>query len=286
MGRLLKQPVPASLLAAALGLDHSGEDAPVEGIASLASPKPRHLVFAKRAADGLDDAVVLATADSGVHCLAHIIAANPRLQFAKAGLWLRENVGFRPLRERADIHPTARIAPSASIGEGVVIGANSRVEHNVVIADGTTIGSNCLIRSNSVIGEKGFGFERDEDGTAIEIVHVGAVRIGNNVEIGALTAICCGTIDDTIIEDDVKIDNLIHIAHNCIIRKGAMVIACAEISGGVDVGEYAWIGPNASVIQQRKIGDRALVGIAANVLKDIPAEAVVVGNPAKPLGSG
>jgi UDP-3-O-[3-hydroxymyristoyl] glucosamine N-acyltransferase len=86
-----------------------------------------------------------------------------------------------------------------------------------------------------------------------------------------------------VIEDFVKTDDHVHIAHNVVVRRSTIITACAELSGGVNVGEEAWIGPNASVIQQRKIGDRALVGIAANVTKDVQDDTTVAGNPARPL---
>lgn len=141
----------------------------------------------------------------------------------------------------------------------------------------------CVIKSCAVIGEGGFGFERDEPGTPVRLVHLGTIIIGNNVEIGGLTTVCRGTLGNTIIEDFVKIDDHVHIDHNVKVGQAAMVIACAEVSGGVEVGEQSWIGPNASVIQQVQIGVKAVVGIGANVIKDVENDATVAGNPAKPL---
>jgi len=108
------------------------------------------------------------------------------------------------------------------------------------------------------------------------------VRIGRNVELGVFTAVCAGTIDPTVIEDDVKVDNMVYIAHDCVVDKGAMVIACAELSGSARVGQRSWVGPNASVIESRRIGDGAMVRIGAVVIRDVEPGAVVAGNPAKP----
>jgi UDP-3-O-[3-hydroxymyristoyl] glucosamine N-acyltransferase len=150
-----------------------------------------------------------------------------------------------------------------------------------VIADDVKIGRHCLIRSNSVIGEEGFGFEYEEDGTPIRIPHLGSVEIGDFVEIGNFTAIARGTLKNTIIHSHVKIDNLVHIAHNCIIGEKSMVIACAEVSGSSIVGKKCWLGAGCSTMQKIKIGDNCLIGIGAVVLKDVLPGAVMAGNPAK-----
>jgi UDP-3-O-[3-hydroxymyristoyl] glucosamine N-acyltransferase len=168
-------------------------------------------------------------------------------------------------------------------GKGVVIGAKSFVGHNVVIDDGVHIREDCIIKSNTVIGEPGFGFERDEFGRPIRLLHLGNVIIGNRVELGSLNSVCRGTIENTIIEDDVKTDDQVHIAHNCIIRCGSLIAACVEISGGVDFGDHTWIGPNSSIIQKVKIGDKSFIGIASNVTKSVKNGTAVAGNPARQL---
>lgn len=147
----------------------------------------------------------------------------------------------------------------------------------------TIIGDDCIIKSGAVIGQDGFGFERDESDLPFRIKHLGKVIIGNNVEVGSGTTVCKGTLNDTIINDYVKIDDHVHIAHNVIIKKGAMIIACAEISGGVVINENAWIGPNASIIQKLVIGKKSIVGIGANVIKSVADFTVVAGNPAKKI---
>ncbi|HOR79006.1 MAG TPA: hypothetical protein PLG04_09505 [Anaerolineaceae bacterium] len=162
------------------------------------------------------------------------------------------------------------------------MGSNVRIHAGAAIRSFTEVGDNTIIRENAVIGSEGFGFERDTDGTPIRLPHLGGVQIGRDVEIGVFTAVCAGTIDPTVIEDDVKVDNLVHIAHNCVVEKGAMVIACAELSGSARVGQRSWVGPNASVIESRRIGEGATVGIGAVVIKDVEPGATVAGNPAKP----
>jgi UDP-3-O-[3-hydroxymyristoyl] glucosamine N-acyltransferase len=174
------------------------------------------------------------------------------------------------------------IEPGAFVDHSVVIGSNVRVCAGAAIRSFTEVGDNTIIRENAVIGSEGFGFERDVDGTPIRLPHLGGVQIGRNVEIGALNSVCAGTIDPTIVEDNVKTDFLIHIAHNCVIGEGAIITACAELSGSVTVGRRVWIAPNVSITEGRQIGEGATVGIGAVVIKDVEPGAVVAGNPAKP----
>jgi UDP-3-O-[3-hydroxymyristoyl] glucosamine N-acyltransferase len=210
-----------------------------------------------------------------------IIAENPRLEFIKALILLENEIGFSTWDAPAEIDPSAKIGQNVVVENGCVVGANSIIEHNVVLHAGTRIGNNSRIRSCSSIGGDGFGFERLQDGTPLRFPHLGGVVIGDDVEIGSCTAIARGTLSDTIIENNVKVDNLVHIAHNCLVKKGAFVIACAELSGGVIVGENAWVAPNSCTHQKISIGDNSLVGLGSVVTKNVPAKTVVAGNPAK-----
>jgi len=216
---------------------------------------------------------------------------NPRLSYAKVMTAALKSVLVRCqytnrngafVADDAVIGEGTVIEPGAFVDHSVVMGSNVRVHTGAVIRSFSEIGDNTIIRENAVIGSEGFGFERDLEGTPVRLPHLGGVRIGRNVEIGVFTAVCAGTIDPTVIEDDVKVGNLVHIAHNCVVEKGAMVIACAELSGSVRVGQRSWVGPNASVIESRRIGDGATVGIAAVVIRDVEPGAIVAGNPAKP----
>lgn len=284
MDNELKFSVPSRCLAEAIGLRSEGQDAEVTKVVPLESVVAGALYFSKAPLENVPSQAV-AIAPSAAHPLdgTVIASSNPRLDFARALAWLNSEVGFNTSSASPDIHPTARIGTACTIGNGVRIGAHCVIGNNVTIVAGTTIGERCVVKSGAVIGEDGFGFERDEAGLPVRLVHLGSVLIGNDVEIGSLTTICRGTLRNTVIEDHAKIDDHVHIAHNVTIRRGAMVIACAEVSGGVELGEFSWVGPNASIIQQLKIGSGSLIGIAANVLKNVPDGAVMVGNPAKQL---
>lgn len=216
---------------------------------------------------------------------------NPRLSYAKVMTAALKSV---LVRCQYTSRNGAFVADDAVIGEGTVIEPGAFVDHSVVVGSNvricagaairsfTEVGDNTIIRENAVIGSEGFGFERDVDGTPIRLPHLGGVRIGRNVEIGALTSVCAGTIDPTIVEDNVKTDFLIHVAHNCVIGEGAIITACAELSGSVTIGKRVWIAPNVSVTEGRQIGEEATVGIGAVVIKDVEPGAIVAGNPAKP----
>jgi UDP-3-O-[3-hydroxymyristoyl] glucosamine N-acyltransferase len=173
-----------------------------------------------------------------------------------------------------------------SIGRGVTIGEGSVLGHNIRIADGVRIGKNCRIKSGSVIGEDGFGFEHDTDGTPLRMIHLGGVVIGDRVEIGSLNTVCQGTLGPTIVEDDVKTDDHVHIAHNCQIKRRTIITAGVVVAGGVTVGEAAWIACNATILNGLTIGDRAFIGLGAVVIRDIPPRTTVVGNPGRPLDRG
>ncbi len=185
------------------------------------------------------------------------------------------------IEEGATLGSNVDVAGGAFIAADVVIGDDSRVGANAVLLAGTVVGDNTTIGPNCTIGYAGFGYAREADGTPVHVPHLGGVRIGSNVEIGANTCIDRGTIDDTVVEDDVKIDNLVHIAHNCQIQQGAFVIATAVICGGVRIGPRAWVAPNVSVREQLVVGADAVIGLAATVVKDVPAATTVIGSPAR-----
>jgi len=219
---------------------------------------------------------------------AFIVVKNPRLAFAKAlQEFLVEKKKGGNISQSSVIDPSAFIPASVMIGSGCVIGRdveigeNTEIRHHVVIADGVKIGRDCLIRSHCVIGEEGFGFDYEEDGTPIRVPHLGSVEIGDCVELGNFTAIARGTLGNTVIRSNVKTDNLIHIAHNCIIGENSLFAACAEVSGSIVIGKNCWVGPGASIKQKLNIGENSVIGVGAVVVKDVLPRAVMAGNPAR-----
>jgi len=194
--------------------------------------------------------------------------------------YIPERLAFA--RERAPYqrqHPAVGrfciIGPNVSIGNGTVI------RNNVTISGKVKIGENCLIKSNTVIGEKGFSWGFTKDLEPVAIVHTGGVVIGNNVEIGALCTVAGGTLEPTVLGDYVKLDDHIHIAHNCKVGRKTIITAGVTLSGGVVAGEKCWLGLHSTYKNKVVLADRTLVGSGANVINDTDYGDIVVGNPAK-----
>jgi UDP-3-O-[3-hydroxymyristoyl] glucosamine N-acyltransferase len=289
--------VRAHEIAAYLGKDLNGMDRDVIKPCSLNNCIEGGLVFLTKYSESMLSmlseqenitAMVVPEYYGKLSCT-YVISDNPRLDFARV---LQE---FFAPKAVSGIAATARIGRNVSlgrdviigeynvIGNDVVIGDGTEIRHHVVIGDNTVIGRDCLIKSNTVIGEEGFGFERDEMGVPVRIPHLGKVIIGNNVEIGASTVIARGTLDNTVIENNVKIDDQVFIAHNVFVGKGSMIIAEAEISGSAHIGEMTWLGPNCSAMNGIEIGDNVFVGLGTVVNKSLPNNVVVAGCPAKVL---
>lgn len=217
-----------------------------------------------------------------------IIVKNPKLTFAKIA-----NKLFTPQVNHAK-HPTAIIHEDAEIDKNVFIGAHcvigkgfigsgTVIHPNVTIYDNFYIGKNVIIHSGSVIGAEGFGYIRDEDGTAIQFPHVGGVIIEDYVEIGANTCIDRGALSNTIIREGVKIDNLVHVAHNVEVGSHTFLIANTMIGGSTKIGNRAYIAPSVSIRDHTTVGNDSFVGMAASVLKSIPDNETWTGIPAQPL---
>jgi len=233
-------------------------------------------------------AVILGEADADATGLPRIISDNAYAYFARVSALLNPlpeaKPGIHPgafIGAGAAIDATASIAATAVIGEGarigaysvvgagcciganVVIGSHARLYPRVVIYHGCVIGDNLIAHSGAVIGSDGFGFAMDA-GRWIKIQQIGRVMIGNDVEIGANTTIDRGALDDTVIEDGVKLDNQIQVAHNVHIGAHTAIAGCVGIAGSTTIGRYCRIGGSAGILGHLQIADH--VEIAAFTL--------------------
>ncbi|MEW6132363.1 MAG: UDP-3-O-(3-hydroxymyristoyl)glucosamine N-acyltransferase [Pseudomonadota bacterium] len=217
-----------------------------------------------------------------------IIAGNPYLYFARVSALL--NPAPRPapgVHFTAFIHPQAKVAATATVGagavvcEGAVVGERSIVGPNSVVGEYVTLGDDCLLHANvtiyrhcvvgnrvilhsgCVIGSDGFGFA-DDRGRWVKIPQVGRVVLGDDVEVGAGTTIDRGTLDDTVIEEGVKLDNLIQVAHNVRIGAHTAIAACTGIAGSAKIGRHCMIGGAAMIFGHIEIADG--VRISTNTL--------------------
>lgn len=152
------------------------------------------------------------------------------------------------------------------IDESVTIGDESIIENNITIQGTVSIGNNCIIHFGAVIGTAGYGLFLLKDGAPQKVEHFGGVTIGNNVEIGANTCIDRGSIDDTFIESNTKIDNFCHIAHNVRIEESCMLVAESLICGSARINKKSHVAPGAIVKNQKTVGSELLIGMGAVVL--------------------
>jgi UDP-3-O-[3-hydroxymyristoyl] glucosamine N-acyltransferase len=220
-----------------------------------------------------------------------IRAGVPRTAFARAiSRLLPSN------RPAPGIHPTAAIGegsrigagcsigPHVSVGRNVAIGEGSVLHPNVTIYDGVTIGKGAILHAGCVIGADGFGFVM-EDGRYEKFPQVGTVEIGDFVEIGANACVDRAALGVTSIGEGSKIDNMVHVAHNCRIGRHVVIAAQTGFSGGVVVEDYAVIGGQVGIGDKARIESRAVLGSGCGILtsKIVRAGEVVWGTPARPL---
>ena len=161
-----------------------------------------------------------------------------------------------------------RVFGNLSVLDNVLVGAHTRLYPHVTIYKGCRVGERCIVHSGAVIGADGFGMARDA-GRWLKIPQVGAVGIGNDVEIGANTCIDRGALDDTVIEDGVKLDNLVQVGHNVVIGAHTVVAGCSGISGSVTIGKHCMIGGGAGFVGHISICDNVSISGYTFVTKSI-----------------
>ena len=313
MARSLAAAVSVAELVRRFGGEVSGAaDRGIRGLATLHSAGPSDLSFlsaAKYRAEAAvtrAGAVVVAAAQADVlppGCV-RIVVGDPYAHFAAIARWFAEQVS--PAVAPAGVHASACVAPGASLGDGVRIAAHCVIDDGARIGDGAVLGAGCVIgpgavigagtvlapnvtvyhdcsvgargivHAGTVIGADGFGFAR-EQGRWAKIPQLGAVRIGDDVEIGANTCIDRGALEDTVIEDGVKLDNLIQIGHNCRIGAHTAMAGCTGVAGSTRIGRHCTAGGSAMILGHLEIADHVHISAATVVSRSIRKPGVYSG---------
>jgi UDP-3-O-[3-hydroxymyristoyl] glucosamine N-acyltransferase len=290
----------------------------VRRVASLAAAGPDDLSFvedvrwsAAGEASAAGALIVAENAAAGLASRTMVAASNPRLAFAQAGALL-----LRAARPAATVHPSAVVDPTAVLAKDVSVGAHAYVGPGVRVGPGTVIGPGSLllgeveigadctlvarvtvyprtrigaravVHAGVVLGSDGFGFVPDRGGRYHKFPQIGGLVIGDDVEIGANTAIDGGALDPTVIDDGVKLDNLVHIAHNVRLGENVVIAAQSAVSGSTTLGRNVMVGGTAAIGDHVIIEDGVIIGGAAGVASNKVLRgkgAVFWGTPARPL---
>ena len=217
-----------------------------------------------------------------------IITDNPRLRFTKIYSQLAEeeernnkcesyhNINGAVIAENVRLGTNVVIEPFCFIDHDVSIGDNTIVRSGARIRSKVIIGCNCIIKENAVIGAPAFSFEKDENGNLIRVPQLGGVVIGDNVELGALATEACGAIDPTILHEQVKLMDHVHVAHNVEIEQRTVVGSGTTIAGSVKIGQDVWISPNCAIIHKIAIGDGSVIGLSGRVHKSVPSRTTII----------
>lgn len=182
--------------------------------------------------------------------------------------------------ENVSLGKNILIEPGAFIGHDVVIGDNTVIMSGAIVKN-AVLDKNCIVNENAVIGSSAFVMYKDKEGNNMRTYSLGKVVIGRDVEVGAHTTVCRGTAGDTVIGDYTKMDNHIHIGHDTHCGQNVTLTAGTIISGFCILENNVYTGVNATLRNRITIGEHTLIGMGSVVTKSIPANQVVMGNPAK-----
>ncbi len=274
-------------------------DCSIYKVATLQNAKPGCISFLansryqKYLATTKASAVILSPEALDLSPVPALVVAQPYVAFAKVAQLLHTvKIDNQGIHEQAVVHPSCRVDESAWIGPNVVleqnvviganavinsgcvvgentmIGDNTQLMANVTIAHSCVIGKNVTIHSGTVVGSDGFGIAWDKDHW-LKVPQIGRVIIKDEVEIGANTAIDRGALDDTIIEKGAKIDNLVQIAHNCVIGEHTAIAGCAGIAGSSKIGAYCTIAGGVGIVGHIQIADKVHITGMSLVSKSI-----------------
>ena len=250
------------------------ELATADDLSFLSHPKYQNLLSDTRAACVIVGPKMQAAARARGAC---IVVEQPYLYFARVTqLWKKHTrlpvaAHIHPsavVDARALVHPSATLGPLCVVEAGARIGALTILKSRVTVGESCVIGERCIVHSGAVIGADGFGFAPN-DGVWEKIEQLGAVQIGNDVEIGANTCIDRGALQDTVIEDGVKLDNLVQIGHNVRIGKHTALAGCVGVAGSASIGAHCTVGGGAVILGHLTLADHVNISAASVVTRSI-----------------
>jgi len=243
-------------------------------LAFLNNPRYQSQLAASRAACVIVAPAMRAVALQRGAC---IVADEPYVYFARATQWWKraqgggERAGIHPsavVDPEAHVHPTAWIGPLCVVERGASIGAHTVLKSRVTVGERCSVGERCILHPGVVVGADGFGFA-PQNGQWVKIEQLGAVRIGDDVEIGANTCIDRGALGDTVIEEGVKLDNLVQIAHNVHIGRHTAMAGCAAVAGSTKIGAHCTIAGAARIVGHLQLADNVHVSTSTVVTHSI-----------------
>jgi UDP-3-O-[3-hydroxymyristoyl] glucosamine N-acyltransferase len=194
------------------------------------------------------------------------------------GCHIQDNVNFG---KNVILGKNVTILSGSYIGDNVVIGDDSVIYANVSIYSDTIIGNRVIIHSGTVVGSDGFGFAHTRDGRHIKIHHLGYVHIEDDVEVGANTCLDKGVFGKTLVKSGSKIDNLIQVAHNCVVGSNSLIAAQSGLAGSTTLGDNVVMGAQSGSAGHLKVGDMAQIAARTGITKSIEGKKVYAGFPAQ-----
>lgn len=274
----------------------------IDGLATLKRAGPGHLSFlanpryARQLADCQASALILHPDLASTVTVPCLLSDSPYVTYARASQLFADSGSAHA--DEAPVHASAVVSAGATLGYNVVVGPQAVIESGAVIGDGSRIGpgcvigrdcrigadvtlyanvtlyhgvrvgDRCIIHSGAVIGADGFGFAFDGQ-RSVKIAQLGAVSLGDDVEVGAGTCIDRGALDDTVIEDGVKIDNQVQIGHNCVVGAHTVICGCSALAGSTRIGRYCVIGGGVGITGHLSICDKVSVSAMSMVTQTI-----------------
>ena len=271
---------------------YGNKDTLISGFSSLNHYKPGSITWIKgQVGSNLNKVkltAVVCRPNVEVEAEVKMVTDNPKDVFFTAIEYLDDFEVVSGIAKTAIIGKNVQIGQNVFIGEyccigdNVKIGDNTKIEGQVVLHKNVSIGKRCIVKTGAVIGGEGYGYIK-RNHKYYKVSHHGSVVIGDDVDIGSNTCIDCGTIDDTVIQNGVKIDNLCHIAHNVTIGSNSCVVANSTICGSVFIGQEVYIAPNSVIMNQMYVEDGAIIGMGAGVVNNILENTVNIGFPSKAI---